>query len=86
MTFTDLASVGVEDSIQTHGRISPVQHGVLHADQPGALAGLFLLYLPGVRVGHLGEERRTVAVSFYPVDHAGIQTVGHAVGEARTLN
>ena len=86
MTFTDLASVGVEDSVQPQGGVAPVQHGLLHADQAGALTGRPLLHLPRLGVGHLGEEWRTVAVSLYPVDHAGIQTVGHAVGESRALN
>ena len=86
VTFTDPPSVGVEDPVQPQGRVSPVQHGVLHADQPGALAGRPLLHLTCLSVGHLGEEWRTVAVSFYPVDHAGVQTVGHAVGEPCALN
>ena len=85
VTLTDPASVGVEDSVQAQGGISPVQHGVLHADQLGALTGGSLLNLPSLSVGHLGEEWRTVAVPFYPVNHAGVQTVGHAVGESSAL-
>ena len=86
MTLTDSASVGVEDSVQAQGGISPVQHGVLHTDQPGPLTGRSLLYLTCVSVRHLGEEWRTVAVRFYLVNHAGVETVGHAVGESRALN
>ena len=86
MTFTDPASVGVENSVQSQAGVSPVEHGLLHTDQLQALTGRPLLHLPGLRVGHLGEEWRTVAVSLYPVDHARIQAVGHAVGESRTLN
>ena len=85
VTFTDPASVGVEDVVQPQGWISPVQHGVLHTDQAGPLTGRSLLHLTCISVGHLGEEWRTVAVRFYLVNHAGVQTVGHAVGESRAL-
>ena len=85
MTLADLTSVGVEDSVQTQAGVSPVQHGPLHTDQAGALTGRPLLYLTSLSVRHLGEERRAVAVRFYPVNHAGVQTVGHAVGESGAL-
>ena len=79
------ARVGVEDPVQPHVRVSPVEHRGLHADQTGADTGRPLLHIAGLRVGHGGKEGGTVAFSFDSVDHTRVETVGHTVGEARAL-
>ena len=85
-TLSDLVSHSVVNPVQSNVWVPPVEHGDLHADEALAHAGGLLFNIPSLSVGHRGEERRAVALRLYPVDHAGVQTVGHTVGEPRALD
>ena len=77
-------SASVEDTVQSVLNVSPVSHHPLQTGQFGALAP------PGPGPVRLtprhSEGWSTAALLHYPLYEAGVQTVGHRVDIALTLN